>query len=93
MSFAILQGRNSCRHEVDFGDDRITVDLASSESTVQITVDMPAFPAPSHRRPFATLAVPRDALLAALHASPGPSGPGPGHIPLRIVSNDAGYGA
>ena len=93
MSFAILRGRNGRRHEVDFGGDRITVDVASSESTIQITADMPDFPAPSHRRPFATLAVPRDALLAALHASLGRSGPARDRAPLRIVSNDAGDGA
>ena len=90
MSFAILRGRNGRRHEADFGDDRVTVDVTSGESTVQITVVMADYPAPSHRCPFAMLALPRDALLMALHASLARPGLDTGRAPLPVVPDDAG---
>ncbi len=36
--FAILRGTNGRRHEVDFGDDPVTIDVAMSATTVQITM-------------------------------------------------------
>ncbi len=36
--FAILRGANGRRHEVDFGDDPVTIDVAMSATTVQITM-------------------------------------------------------
>ena len=36
--FAILRGANGRRHEVDFGDDPFTIDVAMSAATVQITM-------------------------------------------------------
>ena len=36
--FAILRGANGRRHEVDFGDDPVTVDVAMSPTTVQVTM-------------------------------------------------------
>jgi hypothetical protein len=36
--FAILRGAIGRRHEVDFNDDPVTVDVAMSETTVQITM-------------------------------------------------------
>ena len=39
MSFAIIRGGNGRRHEVDFGDDPIEIDVTASTLTVQITVE------------------------------------------------------
>ena len=36
--FAILRGANGRRHEVDFGEDPVTIDVAMSATTVQITM-------------------------------------------------------
>lgn len=69
MSFAIIRGDNGRRHEVDFGDDPVTLDVAISEATVQITLEAADDPGPSGRRRFVTLAVPREELIAALRAA------------------------
>ncbi len=39
MSFAIIRGGNGRRHEVDFGDDPVTLDVSTSEAMVQITIE------------------------------------------------------
>ena len=39
MSFAIIRGSNGRRHEVDFGNAEIEVDVAIGNETVQITVE------------------------------------------------------
>jgi len=36
--YAILRGANGRRHEVDFGDDPVVVNVAMSDITVQITM-------------------------------------------------------
>jgi len=71
MSFAIIRGGNGRRHEVDFGDDPITLDVSASEATVQVTIEAADDPGPSGGRRFATLAVPREELITALSAALG----------------------
>jgi hypothetical protein len=66
MSFAIIRGNNGRRHEVDFKDDPVAVDVSMSESVVQITIDAIEDMAPSHKRRFATVAIPREQLMTAL---------------------------
>ena len=39
MSFAIIRGGNGRRHEVDFGDDPVRLDVSIGVTTVQITVE------------------------------------------------------
>ena len=68
MSFAIIRGSNGRRHEVDFGDAEIEVDVAISSEIVQITVEAVDDLAPSDQRRFATIAIPREKLAAALGA-------------------------
>ena len=68
MSFAIIRGSNGRRHEVDFKDDPVAVDVSMSESVVQITLDAVEDMAPPHKRRFATVAIPREQLMAALGA-------------------------
>jgi hypothetical protein len=58
VSFAIIRGRNGRRHEVDFGDAAIEVDVAIGSETVQITVEAVHDHAPSDKRRFATIAIP-----------------------------------
>ena len=66
--FAIVRGANGRRHEVDFGADPVTVDVAMSPTTVQVTTTAvdPADPARCH---FVTVALPRDMLAAAMAAA------------------------
>ena len=68
MSFAIIRGRNGRRHEVDFGDAAIEVDVTVGSETVQITVEAIHDQVPSDKRRFATMAIPREKLAAALGA-------------------------
>ena len=66
--FAILRGANGRRHEVDCGDDPVTVDVAMSAATVQITITA-ADPGDPAKGRFVTVAIPRDALAAAMAAA------------------------
>jgi len=65
--FAILRGANGRRHEVDFNDDPVTIDVAMSSTTVQVTITA-ADPGDAARGRFATIAVSRDALAAHARA-------------------------
>jgi hypothetical protein len=67
--FAILRGANGRRHDVDFNDDPVTVDVAMSASTVQITMTVAGSSDLSRSR-YVTVTLPRDALAAAA-ARPG----------------------
>jgi hypothetical protein len=53
---------------VDFGDAAIAVDVAIGSETVQITVEAIHDQGLSNKRRFATMAVPREKLAAALGA-------------------------
>ena len=66
--FAILQGASGRRHEVDFGDDPVTIDVAMSPTTVQVTMAA-ADPGDPARSRFVTVALPRDALATAMAAA------------------------
>jgi hypothetical protein len=55
VSFAIIRGSNGRRHEVDFGDAEIEVDVATGSETVQITIEAIRDLAPSDKRRFATI--------------------------------------
>ena len=68
MSFAKIRGGNSRRHEVDFGDDPIVIDVIASTLTVQITVQAVEEGVAPERRRFATIALPREQFMAALNA-------------------------
>jgi hypothetical protein len=84
--FAILRGANGRRHEVDFGDDPVTIDVAMSSATVQVTMTA-ADPGDAARGRFVTIAVPRDALAAAMAAATArPTAHG--KLGLRLVGDD-----
>jgi hypothetical protein len=84
--FAILRGANGRRHEVDFGDDPVTVDVAMSAATVQITMTAADSGDPAKGR-FVTVAFPRDALAAAMVAAAARP-MADGDLRLRLVGQD-----
>jgi hypothetical protein len=63
--YAILRGANGRRHEVDFGDDPVVVNVAMSDITVQITMTAPD-DLNSDQARFVTVTVPREQLVAAM---------------------------
>ena len=84
--FAILRGANGRRHEVDFGDDPVTVDVAMSTTTLQNTMTATDPGEPAKGR-FVTVAIPRDALAAAMAAAAArPTADG--ELGLRLVAQD-----
>jgi hypothetical protein len=66
--FAILRGANGRRHEVDFQDDPVIIDVSMSTETVQITMTATDPGDPAKGR-YVTIALPRDALAAAMAAA------------------------
>jgi len=59
MSRAIIRGKNRRRHEVDFGDSPLRVEVHASEETVEIFVEADFETLPKGRRRFALINVPR----------------------------------
>jgi len=64
MAHAILRGANGRRHEVDFGDAELTIEVYAGEATIEIVIEAPNDL--SHRKRFALLNLPRDQFSAAL---------------------------
>jgi hypothetical protein len=88
VSYAIIRGANGRRHEVDFEDAEIEVDITIGTELVQITIEAPKDAAPSDKRRFATMAIPREQFAAALGVDLRDRG-GPSRLaPLRLVPND-----
>ncbi len=84
--FAILRGANGRRHEVDFGDHPVTIDVAMSTATVQITMTA-ADPGDPAKGRFVTVAMPRDALAAAMAAAAARP-IADGELRLRLIRED-----
>jgi hypothetical protein len=59
MSYAIIRGQNGRRHEVDFGDAPIRVQIHASEETVEIFVEADFETHAEERRCFAIVNIPR----------------------------------
>ena len=59
MPYAIIRGKNGRRHEVDFGDSPIRVEVYASEETVEIFVEADFETSPEERRRFAIVNLPR----------------------------------
>ncbi|HYN38196.1 MAG TPA: hypothetical protein VES39_02985 [Rhodospirillales bacterium] len=66
MAYAIIRGANRRRHEVDFEGAEITVEIFFGEDAVEIAVEAPHDLAPSDKRRFALLNVPRELFIKAL---------------------------
>ena len=69
MSHAIIRGRNGRRHEVDFGDEAVRVEIHSSEETVEIFIEADFEKLPEERRRFALLNIPRHLFSEATAAA------------------------
>ena len=59
MPHAIIRGKSGRRHEVDFGDEAVRVEIHSSDETVEIFIVADFETLPEGRRRFAILNVPR----------------------------------
>jgi hypothetical protein len=59
MTYAIIRGNNGRRHEVDFGDAPVRVEVYASEVTVEIFVEADFATLPEERRCFALINIPR----------------------------------
>jgi hypothetical protein len=58
MTDAIIRGANGRRHEVDFGDAPVRVEIYPSEETVEIFIEADFETLPEERRRFAILNIP-----------------------------------
>jgi hypothetical protein len=78
MPHAIIRGGNGRRHEVDFEDAEIRIEVYSSEETVEIVVEAVNDLATSDRRRFALLNIPKHLFSSALGEAAQRKGtPGP----------------
>ena len=59
MPHAIIRRKNGRRHEVDFGNAPVRVEIYSSEETVEIFVEADFEALPEERRRFALINIPR----------------------------------
>ena len=69
MPHAIIRGKNGRRHEVDFGDAPVRVEIYSSEETVEIFVEADFETLPEERRRVALLNIPRHLFSEATGAT------------------------
>ena len=78
MPHAIIRGGNGRRHEVDFTNAEIRIEVYSSDETVEIVVEAVNDLAPSDRRRFALLNIPKHLFSSALGEAAQRKGtPGP----------------
>jgi hypothetical protein len=59
MTHAIIRGKNGRRHEVDFEDSPVRVEVYASDETIEIVVEADIETVPEGRRRFALLNIPR----------------------------------
>ncbi len=59
MTHAIIRGKNGRRHEVDFADAPVRVEVHASEETVEIFVEADFETHAEERRRFALINIPR----------------------------------
>lgn len=58
MTHASIRGSNGPRHEVDFGDASVRVEVYASDTAIEIFVDADLETLPEERRPFAMINIP-----------------------------------
>jgi hypothetical protein len=66
MSHVIIRGSSMRRHEVDFGDDEISVTLHASSETVELCIEADQDSRPEERRRFALVNIPRQLFSKAI---------------------------
>jgi hypothetical protein len=59
MPYAIIRGINGRRHEVDFGNAPVRVEIHSSNETVEIFIEADFATLPTERRRFAVVSISR----------------------------------
>jgi hypothetical protein len=59
MPHAIIRGKSGRRHEVDFEEGALRVEIYASDETVEIFVEADADELPQERRRFALINIPR----------------------------------
>jgi hypothetical protein len=69
MPHAMIRGANGRRHEVDFGDAPVRVEIYSTEETVEIFIEVDLERLPEERRRFAILNIPRHLFSEATAAA------------------------
>jgi hypothetical protein len=69
MAHAIIRGENGRRHEVDFGDAPVRVEIYASEETVEIFIEADSEMLSEERRRFAILNIPRHLFSEATAAA------------------------
>jgi hypothetical protein len=69
MPYAIIRGENGRRHEVDFGDAPVRVEICPSEETVEIFIEADFESLPEERRRFAILNISRHQFSEATGAA------------------------
>jgi hypothetical protein len=66
MAHVIIRGENGRRHEVDFGDDAITVEFHASDEHVELVIEALDEDRPREKRRFALVNIPRYLLSKAM---------------------------
>jgi hypothetical protein len=69
MPHVIIRGANGRRHEVDFGDAPVRVEIHASEETVETMIEADFETYPEQRRRFALLNIPRHLFSEATAAA------------------------
>jgi hypothetical protein len=69
MPHAIIRGENGRRHEVEFGDTPVRVEIHASEETVEIFIEADFETLAEERRRFALLNIPRHLFSEATAAT------------------------
>jgi len=69
MPRAIIRRDNGRRHEVDFGDASVRVEIYASEETVEIFIEADFETLPEKQRRFAILNIPRHLFSEATGAA------------------------
>lgn len=59
MPYAIIRGKNGRRHEGDFGDAAVRVEIHASEETVEFSIEADSETLLEERRRFVIVSVPR----------------------------------
>jgi hypothetical protein len=66
MSHGVIRAANMRRHEVDFGDDDISMSLHASSETVDLFAEADQDGRPEERRRFALVNIPRHLFSKAI---------------------------
>ena len=69
MPHAIIRGKNGRRHEVNFGDSPIRVEVYGSEETIELFIEADFETLPEDRRRFVIVSVPRHLFSRAAGAA------------------------